>query len=269
VKFRNSTVLNPLLHKSHIHLSKPVNVDALITDGIIEYYDDSQHDGEQYMVGVKYHYYGDVNSVHTNVITVATEKVGQYLHFGLAFSNIHDRFNRKTGRLLALLQLQTKPHKLLWGDEPLVWHKVGAMVTGFLYHATVDDVPTWVKSLVIRELNTFKFNKPDACSYMLYVTVDANDADYLHATTPITIAEINTLRPLFNAINSNTQRHNFEYDWDLEDVTDPDHCAIVYNDYNTALNLLVDKFLPSGECERIHTIKSIELLQVTNNFKFI
>ena len=96
------------------------------------------------------------------------------------------------------------------------------------------------------------------------IVVDTNDGDYVTEVSQINEQDLETLRPLFEAIKSNKNRHNFDLlDYGcIEDLAEEEYSSIDSD--------IVEDFLWSYCPEtEFHTIKSIEFCPLIEKVKIL
>lgn len=111
----------------------------------------------------------------------------------------------------------------------------------------------------------------------LYIVVkaDMNDGDYIEECSEISREELDKIRPLLAAINDFrpyqvgrcTHHHNFCTGEALRDDLGEKTPEELYPDYLDELEIF-SEYVPHGEYG-IHTIKSVKVLEVINEEKFI
>ncbi len=117
----------------------------------------------------------------------------------------------------------------------------------------------------------------------LHVVADANDADYVEQLTPTTDADLDKLRPLFEAIKQFkpyeakggrhdlvwTHDHNFPYGDACREDLGEKPVDKLYAAHQEALELFTGTYLPTDDSGSCHTVTEVRVLTVANDEKVI
>lgn len=97
----------------------------------------------------------------------------------------------------------------------------------------------------------------------LIITADTNDGDYVTQKTLITDDKLELLKPMIEAVKNCKENYNYETGEMISETEGADEI------YKNVPNFdLFDSCVPHGEYG-IHTIESIELLEVINEQKLL
>ena len=97
----------------------------------------------------------------------------------------------------------------------------------------------------------------------IIITADTNDADYVTKKSEITDEQMELIKPMIEAIKNCEEEHNYETQDCISETEGADE---IYK--NVPGFDLFDRFVPSNEYG-IHTIESVEILEVSNEYKLI
>lgn len=106
--------------------------------------------------------------------------------------------------------------------------------------------------------------------YELVITADTNDADYITSTNTVTMAEIEAIMPVIEAIkqfNANVKEWNDRHNWPTSEYADSSPEEL-YPDLDEDLLNKFGDYVPYGE-NGVHTIESIEYYPLPEKTKLI
>ena len=108
----------------------------------------------------------------------------------------------------------------------------------------------------------------------ILISADVNDGDYINSKNEITDEELKLIMPVINAINDFNEDKSIKkqkYNWYTIDDRNKTPESLYINT-GKCTNKSFDAFselLPCMETESIHTIESIEILEISNEIKLL
>jgi len=103
----------------------------------------------------------------------------------------------------------------------------------------------------------------------IIIEADINDGDYVTEKTLITDEKLKEIMPVIEAVKKQKEANRWGYNWPQSE-----HCEEsieeLYPQFTEDELDEFRQFVPSGiESDQVHTIESIELLEVTNETKLL
>ena len=104
----------------------------------------------------------------------------------------------------------------------------------------------------------------------IIITADTNDADYVSEKTEITDDDIELIKPIIEAIkNTPKDKNGWGHNYETGEAVDKASAQKLYGHLDNFD--LFDEFVPSGDPNYpgVHTIKSIQILEVVNEITLL
>lgn len=111
----------------------------------------------------------------------------------------------------------------------------------------------------------------------LIITADTNDADYVREKTEITDEELEVITPVIEAIKAYDNDKTIKYQkwnwWRIDnsyrDNPTPEKLYVENGKCTQEALEIFESYVPSGGDNGVHTIESIELLEVVNEIQLL